>query len=939
MIIRKAQTLIACLLLVAPAAVAYDIPGYTPDRIIPFKQTVNSSGGAITLNLHVFTPPGHQPSHQRPAIVFFFGGAWVDGSPSHFHPQCEYLASRGMVAISAEYRVKNLHGTTPQECVKDGKSAIRYVRQNAAALGVDPNRIAAGGGSAGGHVAAAAGTLTAYEEPAENPAISSKPNALVLYNPVVDNGPGGWGYDTVQAYWQTISPLHNIDASAPPTTFFLGTSDALVPVSVGKNYQAAMATAGRRCDLHLYQGQPHSFFNFDVPDDGSGPFYGYRDTLFKTDEFLVSLGWLADPHDAPAPASGWVTILGDAGFSANSAATASPVTSDANGDAIAANIGPADLTDGGFVRLTGTVTFNAPLTGDKFRIGLFDGDNPVTTGDGSGYTGIWAGAPATADTSIAAGNGTGSHPFEIANSTTLGPMPAAAAIVPANTPVDFTLMIARNGDKLDISARFTDRGSYNPSQNLLNLTAANHAFDSVAFLMDSNLNATRASFSNIGITRGTVLPSAGLPDEPPPPTLGPITYLDASVVTGGNTFLTSNPADSTWLNTTQNSATTNNTQWVARYGENFGINDNTLQSAASAGNFPQITTRLAGLADGNHIIWGFFWEQVVSTTQNWGISAGLNSGSLTTYSAPLTGHSRGGTNTVDVTNAKNLTFTTTPKLEQVFDAPSGSYLQNLFGAKLGQVTVSGGSAVDVFIDNNLVGTSNWRVAYDGVGYQRVNGETPAPVTTTTRLLGIDFNCDDVLGSPSQAGFRVVAGSAANQAANASSYTKTIGAHQVTISQPAGSSFEFRGANGDNTRAIPGGDTSRSFLLSDFIATREGAIDIRISGLAAGDYLFRSWHLDPLTGNTRGFAQGVTTTTPNLIEAQVGGVTRDAVEPTALGSAGINSTFINNSQVPTIDFPIRHDGGSPLTIRLRAIDSNGGERFLLLNGFELSTKNP
>ena len=200
-------------------------------------------------------------------------------------------------------------------------------------------------------------------------------------------------------------------------------------------------------------------------------FYGYRDTLFKTDEFLVSLGWLTDPHDAPSPTSGWTTIYGDSNFSGGSAATASPVTTDADGDAIAANFGQVTLTDGGFVRLTGTATFNAPLAGDSFRIGLFDGDNPVTAGDGNGYTGIRAGAPATANTSIAVGNGTGSHPFENASSTTLGPIPAAAATVPANTPVGFNLMIARNHDKLDIVASFTDGGSYRASQNLLNLTS------------------------------------------------------------------------------------------------------------------------------------------------------------------------------------------------------------------------------------------------------------------------------------------------------------------------------------------------------------------------------------------------------------------------------------------------------------------------------------
>ena len=907
---------------------AYDIPGFTPDQTIPFKQTLNSTGGAVTLNLHVFTPPGHQASHQRPAIVFFFGGGWVDGSASHFHPQCEYLASRGMVAISAEYRVKNLHGTTPQECVKDGKSAIRYVRQNATALGVDPNRIAAGGGSAGGHVAAAAGTLTSYEEPGENLAISSKPNALVLYNPVADNGPGGYGYSTVQAYWQTISPLHNIDATAPPTTFFLGTSDALVPVSVGTNYQAAMEALGLRCDLHLYQGQPHSFFNYDVPTDTSGPFYGYRDTLLKTDEFLVSLGWLANSHNS-TPISGWTTISGNAGFSGESAASASPVTNDADGDAIAANFNPIALTDGGFVRLTGSVTFNAPLAGDQFRIGLFDGDNPVTSGDGSGYTGIWAGAPATSATSIATGNGSGSHPFENSASTTLGPIPAAATL-PANTPIEFNLMIARNGTKLDVTVNFTDGGSYTASQNLLNLTVANLTFDSAAFLMDGNLNATSAAFSDIRVTRGTV--PIDMTPVPPPPTAGAITYIDAIEGGAGNTFKTGGTSsDTSWVG--PDASSVNNTQWNKRGATSEGNGNTIFQGFINTNTLPELTTRITGLADGTYAIWAFYWDQVVDDTQNWVISAGLTSGSLTTYSSsgePAVA----GTTKSGVSNAATLTFSNTVKVQAGLS--SGIYLRNLFGINLGEVEVSGGSPVQVYLDNNLTGGSNNRAWYDGVGYQFM-GE---PDTSTyTPLLGVDFNRNDALGAPSQSGFRVVSGSAANQAANAPSYAKTIGAHQVTISQPDGTNFEFRGANGDSTRAIPGGDTSRSFLVSDFIATREGEIDITISGLAAGNYRFRSWHLDTVTGSTLGFAQGTTSTTRNLIEAQVGGLTRGAVEPTALGSAGLNTTFINNSQIPMLEFPISHDGTSPLTVRLRAIDSNAGERFLLLNGFDLSLENP
>jgi acetyl esterase/lipase len=928
--IKRTRFLVFCLLSLALSSTqAYDIPGYTPDQIVPFKQTQNSGGGAVTLNLHVFTPPGHHPSHQRPAIVFFFGGGWVDGSVSHFHPQCEYLASRGMVAISAEYRVKNLHGTTPQECVKDAKSAIRHVRQNAAVLGVDPRRIAAGGGSAGGHVAAAAGTLAGYEEAGENLAISSRPDALVLYNPVVDNGPGGYGHNTVQTYWQSISPLHNLTATAPPTAFFLGTGDALVPVAVGTGYQAAMEALGRRCDLHLYQGQPHSFFNFDVPTDSSGPFHGYQDTLFKTDEFLVSLGYLPEPHADPAPVTGWVAISGDAGFSAGSAATASPVTSDADADAIAANFPPLTLADGEFLRLSGSVTLNAPLAADAFRLGLFDGDPPVTAGDGGGYAGIWAGAPGSSASVIASGNGSGgSHPFD--PSTTLGPVPAAATL-PANTPLDFSLMIARNGGNLDVAVGFSDGGSYRPSQNLLNLPATNFTYDRAAFLLGDALDATQASFSKLRITRGPALPSAA-PTVEPPPAAGAITYVDAVEGASGNTFPTGGTlADTSWVG--PDAATTNNTQWNKRGAASEGNGGSLLQGILSADTLPELTTRITGLPDGTHAIWAFYWDQVADDAQNWILSAGLTSGSLTAFSSPGEPAVAGAT-AVGVSKAADLTFSDTVAVRAGWNG--SVFLRELFGIHLGQVEVSGGGVVNVYLDHSNTSGGNRRAWYDGVGHQAVG---PTSTTTYTPLLGVDFNRDDALGSPSQAGFRVISGSAANQAANAPSYAKTIGARQVTVSQPGGVNFEFRGANTDGTRAIPGGDISMPFLVSDFIATREGAIDIRISGLAAGDYRFRSWHLDTLTGGGLGFAQGAGSTSPNTIECQIGGLTRDATRPTTLGSAGLNTTFITNAQIPTLDFTFTHDGVSPLALKLRALQSDGNNSFLLLNGFELLQVNP
>lgn len=277
----KRRTLITTLtLFTSLCSYALEIKGFEPDASVIYKTV-----GETELKLHIFYPEGHEATDQRPAIVFFFGGGWVSGSPSQFYPQSEYLASRGMVAISAEYRVRSRNKTTPKECVKDGKSAIRWVRRHAAEMGIDPNKILAGGGSAGGHVAAATATVHAFNEEGEDLSISSRPAALVLYNPVYDNGPGGYGHERVKDYWEAISPMHNIDKDTPPTVVFFGTKDKHVHVSTAEEYKGRMEALGGRCDLHLYQDQPHGFFN-----PGRG---GYDEkTLAEVDQFLVSLGYL-----------------------------------------------------------------------------------------------------------------------------------------------------------------------------------------------------------------------------------------------------------------------------------------------------------------------------------------------------------------------------------------------------------------------------------------------------------------------------------------------------------------------------------------------------------------------------------------------------------------------------------------------------------------------
>jgi acetyl esterase/lipase len=234
--------------------------------------------------LLVDKPDGWKPTDKRPAIVFFFGGGWVGGTVKQFQRHSAYLASRGMVGIRVDYRViQDGDDGPPVMCVEDAKSAMRYVHSHAAELGVDPERIAAGGGSAGGHLAAFAGLVDGLDDPQDDLKVPCKPKALVLYNPVFDNGPGQWGNERVGKRYREFSPAHNVAKGAPPTIIFLGQKDDLIPVKVVTDFEAKMKRVGSRCDVHLYPGVGHGFFN--------RPEY-YTRTIIATDKFLASLGWI-----------------------------------------------------------------------------------------------------------------------------------------------------------------------------------------------------------------------------------------------------------------------------------------------------------------------------------------------------------------------------------------------------------------------------------------------------------------------------------------------------------------------------------------------------------------------------------------------------------------------------------------------------------------------
>jgi len=251
--------------------------------------------GDVELPIHIFEPANRRLGDRRPAIVFFFGGGWQSGSPAQFQHQCEYLASRGMVAMTAEYRVQSRHGVKAVSCFRDAKSAIRWVRKNAGRLGIDPNRVAAGG-----HLAGALGTIQEFDEEGEDTSISAVPNALVLFNPALVLAPVEGREDKDKAWDklgslgermgvepELLSPYHHVRKGRPPTIIFHGQSDTTVPYFTSELFAEKMEAGGNRCELVGYPGQSHGFFNYGR--EGNKYFI---ETVKKTDAFLVSLGYL-----------------------------------------------------------------------------------------------------------------------------------------------------------------------------------------------------------------------------------------------------------------------------------------------------------------------------------------------------------------------------------------------------------------------------------------------------------------------------------------------------------------------------------------------------------------------------------------------------------------------------------------------------------------------
>lgn len=249
------------------------------------ERVVYKNVDGVELPLYVYKPGDHTKDAATPAIVFFFGGGWRAGNPAQFEQHCKHFARRGMVAITVEYRVSSRHPVKVEDCIEDAKSAMRWVRSHADELGIDAKRIAAGGGSAGGHLAACTALIDDFDSTSDDNSVSAKPNAMVLFNPYMGDAKSKGENDRAHGAIEKSIPFTYASEKQPPCVMFFGTGDKLLQGA--KEFQELSTQAGNRCKLVTYEGQGHGFFNY-----GKSKNKYYDLTVNEADRFLVGLGWL-----------------------------------------------------------------------------------------------------------------------------------------------------------------------------------------------------------------------------------------------------------------------------------------------------------------------------------------------------------------------------------------------------------------------------------------------------------------------------------------------------------------------------------------------------------------------------------------------------------------------------------------------------------------------
>jgi acetyl esterase/lipase len=256
---------------------------------------IYKSVGTTNLTAHVFRPEVSDRT-ARPAIVLFHGGGWVAGSPEWVYDAAKRYAGYGAVAVAAEYRLSDQKTITPLDAMDDARDLIRWMRSNAPGLGILPDRIAAYGVSAGGHLAASLATFDdhASGQPSGQP--SAIPNAMVLISPAVSLAQDGWFQKILAARASAAdaSPDEHVDKVLPPMAIFVGGSDTLTPVAGTRRFCGRVNERGGHCEIHVYPGVGHLFTRkLDNQEDDFDPDPKVAlDARVQGDQFLAKRGFL-----------------------------------------------------------------------------------------------------------------------------------------------------------------------------------------------------------------------------------------------------------------------------------------------------------------------------------------------------------------------------------------------------------------------------------------------------------------------------------------------------------------------------------------------------------------------------------------------------------------------------------------------------------------------
>ncbi len=257
--------------------------GSTAEISIEVKRYTYKHSAGQPRDLEVHFPKGHDTANAKvPCVVLFHGGAWGGGDLKQFQEFCHYFASRGLVAITANYQLVSAKQKLPkgvsrkQFCITDAKSAIRWVKQHSEELGIDPMKVITGGGSAGGHISMLATTNPGLNDPADPKEIDTSVAAYLLFNPALA---------AFDAKFPEVDATQHLTDDLAPAIVFFGTEDKKWLAGWNTAHaQLKNLGAGDRIKLWLAQDAGHSFFS-------KKPWLNH--VLIKTDRFLVSQGLLS----------------------------------------------------------------------------------------------------------------------------------------------------------------------------------------------------------------------------------------------------------------------------------------------------------------------------------------------------------------------------------------------------------------------------------------------------------------------------------------------------------------------------------------------------------------------------------------------------------------------------------------------------------------------